>query len=66
MRPRFGVMFEPVVVLAVGMIAAMAAPARPASVTSGVVRSAGNPGEGVPAFGHVFLIIGENTPAVRR
>src|SRR5262249_24117497 len=28
---------------------------------SGQARSAGNPGEGVPAFGHVFLIIGENT-----
>src|SRR5262245_7339874 len=58
MRPRFGVMSVPVLALAAGMIAAMAAPASPAS---GLVRSPDNPGEGVPAFGHVFLIIGENT-----
>ena len=58
MRPRFGVMFVLVLALAAGVIAAMAAPASPAS---GLARSAGRPGEGVPAFGHVFLIIGENT-----
>ena len=58
MRPRFGVMFVLVLALAAGVIAAMAAPASPAA---GLARSAGRPGEGVPAFGHVFLIIGENT-----
>ena len=58
MRPRFGVMFVLVLALAAGVVAAMAAPASPAS---GLARSAGRPGEGVPAFGHVFLIIGENT-----
>jgi phosphoesterase family protein len=55
MRPRFGVMSVPVLALAAGMIAALAVPA------SGFARAAGNPGEGLPAFGHVFLIIGENT-----
>ena len=58
MRPRFGVMFVSVLALAAGVIAAVPAAASPAS---GQARSAGNPGEGVPAFGHVFLIIGENT-----
>ena len=58
MRPRFGVMFVSVLALAAGVIAAVPAAASPAS---GHARSAGNPGEGVPAFGHVFLIIGENT-----
>ena len=57
MRPRFGVMFVPVLALAAGMTAAVA----PASPASGHVRSAAARGEGVPAFGHVFLIIGENT-----
>jgi hypothetical protein len=57
MRLRFGVMFVPALMLAAGVIAALAAPAGPAS---GLARSTG-PGEGVPAFGHVFLIIGENT-----
>jgi len=47
-----------VLALAAGVIAAMAAPASPAA---GLARSAGRPGEGVPAFGHVFLIIAENT-----
>jgi phosphatidylinositol-3-phosphatase len=61
MRPRFGVVLVSVLVLAVGMIAAMAAPASPASRASGYVRAAADPGEGVPGFGHVFLIIGENT-----
>jgi len=50
-------MFVPVLALAAGMTAAVA----PASPASGHVRSAAAPGEGVPAFGHVFLIIGENT-----
>src|SRR5262249_10149362 len=58
MRSRSGGMFVLVLALAAGLIAAMAAPASPAS---GLARSAGRPGEGVPAFGHVFLIIGENT-----
>src|SRR5262249_11243999 len=62
MRPRYGLMFVPVLALAASMIAAVAAaPASTASPASGRVRSAGNPSEGVPAFGHVFLIIGENT-----
>jgi hypothetical protein len=51
-------MFVLVLALAAGVIAAMAAPASPAS---GLARSADRPGEGVPALGHVFLIIGENT-----
>jgi hypothetical protein len=59
MRPRYGVMFVAVLAVAASMIATMAA--APASPASGHVRSAGNPGEGVPGFGHVFLIIGENT-----
>src|SRR5690349_7998090 len=60
MRRRFGVMFVRVLALAAVMIAAMA-PASPASTAAGPASSAGRPGEGVPAFGHVFLIIGENT-----
>jgi hypothetical protein len=48
-----------VLALAAGLGAA-AAPASPAS--SGLVSaSPASPAEGVPAFGHVFLIIGENT-----
>ena len=54
MRLRFGVLLA----LAAGMIAAVTVPAAPASGHAG---AAGSPGEGVPAFGHVFLIIGENT-----
>jgi len=62
MRPRFGLMFVPVLALAAGMIATVAAaPASTAGPASGRVRQAGSPGEGVPDFGHVFLIIGENT-----
>src|SRR5690242_12650065 len=62
MRPRFGLMFVPVLALAAGMIATVAAaPASTAGPASGRVRPAGSPGEGVPDFGHVFLIIGENT-----
>jgi hypothetical protein len=61
MRPRFGVVLVSALVLAAGMIAAMTAPASPASRASGQVRAAADPGEGVPGFGHVFLIIGENT-----
>ena len=58
MRPRFAVMFALVLALAAGMVPVRAVAA---SLASGHVRSAANPGEGVPAFGHVFLIIGENT-----
>jgi hypothetical protein len=47
----------PVLMLAAGLGAALAAPAR--SVTG--PASTASPAEGVPAFGHVFLIIGENT-----
>src|SRR5262249_62340814 len=54
MRLRFGVLLA----LTAGMIAAVTVPAAPAA---GHARSAGNPAEGVPAVGHVFLIIGENT-----
>jgi hypothetical protein len=61
MRRRFIVMFVTPLALAAGMIAAMAVPASPASSAAGQVGSATSPGEGVPAFGHVFLIIGENT-----
>ena len=62
MRPRYGLVFVPALALAASMIAAVAAaPASTASPASGHVRSAGNPSEGVPAFGHVFMIIGENT-----
>ena len=41
----------------VGLSAAAGVPA----AASGYVRSAAKPSEGVPAFGHVILIIGENT-----
>ena len=66
MRPRFRFLIVPALVflivpalvLAAGTITAAAAPASPAR---GQVRSAATAGEGVPAFGHVFLIIGENT-----
>jgi hypothetical protein len=58
MRPRFAVMFALALALVAGMVPAGAAAASPASRH---VRSAADPGEGVPALGHVFLIIGENT-----
>ena len=58
MRTRIGNVFVPVLALAVSMIAAVVTPA---SWASGQIRTAGTPSEGVPAFGHVFLIIGENT-----
>jgi hypothetical protein len=54
-RTRIAGLLVPVLALATGLGAAAASPA------SGQARSVGNPGEGVPAFGHVFLIIGENT-----
>jgi hypothetical protein len=49
--------FVLVLALVVGLGAAVAVPA----AAAGYVRSAASRGEGVPAFGHVFLIIGENT-----
>ena len=58
MRTRICSVFMPMLMLVVGLSAAVAVPASPAS---GFIRSAANPGEGVSAFGHVFLIIGENT-----
>ena len=58
MRTRISSVFVPVLTLVVGLSAAAAVPASPAS---GDVRSVATAGEGVPAFGHVFLIIGENT-----
>lgn len=61
MHRRSIAMFVPALAAAAGMIAAMALPVSPASSASGRARLAGNPAEGVPAFGHVFLIIGENT-----
>jgi hypothetical protein len=56
-RTRIAVVLVPVLALVVGLSAAAAVPA----TAAGYVRSAASPGEGVPAFGHVFLIIGENT-----
>src|SRR5690242_17082960 len=61
MRPRFAVMFMLVLALVAGMVPAGAAAASRASPAFRHARSAASPGEGVPAFGHVFLIIGENT-----
>jgi hypothetical protein len=42
-------------------VSVIAAVVTPASSASGQIRTAGAPSDGVPAFGHVFLIIGENT-----
>jgi len=56
-RIRTGVGFLPVLALAVCLSAAAAAPASSAAISA----SPAKPAEGVPAFGHVFLIIGENT-----
>ena len=58
MRTRIAVVLLPVLALAAGLSTPAHATASPAS---GDVRSAANTGEGVPTFGHVFLIIGENT-----
>ena len=58
MRSRIAVVLLPVLALAAGLTTPAHATASPAS---GDVRSAANTGEGVPTFGHVFLIIGENT-----
>ena len=56
MRARIRTAFMPALTVAalLGAVAAI-----PASAAAGPVVTA--PGEGVPAFGHVFLIIGENT-----
>jgi hypothetical protein len=58
-RTRIGSLLAPVLALTVGLGAA-AAPVSPAG--PGIVSaSLTSPAEGVPAPGHVFLIIGENT-----
>jgi hypothetical protein len=58
-RTRIAGLLVPVLALAAGLGAA-AAPVSPAR--SGIVSaSPSSPAEGVPRFGHVFLIIGENT-----
>jgi hypothetical protein len=54
MRTRIALALVPALALAIGLGAAQA----PAS---GLGRAASGPAEGVPGFGHVFLIIGENT-----
>src|SRR5215469_7626435 len=59
MRTRVRVGFVPVLALAAcaAMPAAAAIPATSATVSASAAAGA----EGVPAFGHVFVIIGENT-----
>ena len=61
MRTRIGLILVPVLALAAGLSAPVAVAASPASPATRSAAAAANPGEGVPAFGHVFLIIGENT-----
>jgi hypothetical protein len=56
-RTKAGVRFLPVLALAACLSTAAAAPA--SSATAAAPRA--TLAEGVPAFGHVFLIIGENT-----
>jgi hypothetical protein len=56
-RTKVGFVFLPVLALVVGLSTPMAAPASTAAVSASPATLA----EGVPAFGHVFLIIGENT-----
>jgi hypothetical protein len=51
----------PVLTLAAGLSAPVAVAASPVSPATRSAAAAANPGEGVPVFGHVFLIIGENT-----
>jgi hypothetical protein len=57
MRTRLLTVAVPVLMLAAGLGAALAAPASSAAGPASTASVA----EGVPAFGHVFLIIGENT-----
>jgi Phosphoesterase family len=56
-RTRVGFVFLPVLALVAALSAPMAAPASSAAIPASPASLA----EGVPAFGHVFLIIGENT-----
>jgi hypothetical protein len=58
MRARIAVLIVPLLTLAAGFSAWLAAPASSATSPGTSVASSG---EGVPTFGHVFLIIGENT-----
>ena len=60
MRIAIGAALAPVLTLAVILGVPTAAPAAPASPARAAAAPA-RPAEGVPAFGHVFLIIGENT-----
>ena len=57
MRTRIAVVFLPVLALVAALSTPMAAPASSAAISAAPANLA----EGVPAFGHVFLIIGENT-----
>jgi len=59
-RSKVGVVSVSVLALAVGLSAPLAVPASPASSAISSVSLA-RVAEGVPAFGHAFLIIGENT-----
>ena len=66
MRSRIGLVGVPALALAVSLVAAAgrgpsSASAAPPSSATRLTASLAGPGEGVPAFGHVFLIIGENT-----
>jgi hypothetical protein len=56
-RTKFVGVFLPVLALVAALSTPMAAPASSAATSAAPVNLA----EGVPAFGHVFLIIGENT-----
>ena len=60
MRTRIGLVILPLLALGVGLGAAAGPAAGPARAALSTAAAAG-PGEGVPPFGHVFLIIGENT-----
>ena len=57
MRTKVGFVFLPVLALVAALGMPMAAPASSAAISAAPASLA----EGVPAFGHVFLIIGENT-----
>ena len=56
-RTKVGFVFLPVLALVAGLSMGTAAPATSAAISAAPATMA----EGVPAFGHVFLIIGENT-----
>jgi hypothetical protein len=60
-RIAIGAALAPAVALAVSLGAATAAPAAPSSLAARPAAAPASSAEGVPAFGHVFLIIGENT-----